>query len=576
MPSDQLQLDSRSTPSSGLYLVTAMAVIAGITFLGLLLPWEAGGESWGYWFFAKLLTEGDGFVMSDRGPIYTLYLFPFLSIPYPLTMAVESFLTTFLCALALTVFLRERLGMAMATFFSVIWIPFFQQNEPSTQALALACLCVALALRYSLLSSAPRHLAVSYALLILAILFRPNFGVFIIFILAYDYYQNQTLHGKWNSLFKTIKPLVSKSSLAIAALVIAFSIFPAHHRWNNAWLASTNWFPQSGQSLGTTSIIGHYNWRYIEKKYGSFEGRDIYFTHQEAFNGATTIGGMIRANPRLFAEIVATNAKNFFPTVTFSLLLPQTTKSMVNGVMAVLAFFVLMYGALRASQDGLMRGFVIASLITVFATSLSYPKTRYLFPFIPVIALSAWWYGKRIESVISRVRFGAIATLGTKIAVPVSLLIFSWHPLCEWAKMNQGKGVVGAETLQSSRAVSMRAAFRDLTRYSADCHGIMSLEHNFFAAFVVDAKRTAVYDVWEIPPFGQFGASQYTGLNPARVDCLFISTNMEQSVGMGTNVRLRFDNYLKPYEAYLLARGGVSIAIPFYGRVVKIQGKISE
>lgn len=541
---------------------TAIACILMATGLGLLLPWEINGESTGYWFFSRLLMDGGGFVTSDRSPIYTVYLLPFLSLPYPLSTQAEYVATTFLAALAMFLFLRARMANGMAAIFSIVWLPFLQLMDPKNQLLALACVCVAFVLRSESFAGGRRWISASYALLVLAALFRPNFAVYFVLMLAYDFY------GHWkardgNAAVQTVRPLASPACLAIVAMAAVFALFPVSHRWNNVWFASTDWVPKNVQSLGAASIIGHFNWRYIAKTYGSFEGHDIYFTHQEAYGGATTVAGMMRANPQLFGEAVLANAKEFFPTAAFSLALPRTGKSFVDSLAAVIAFLAIVYGALRAASDGITRVFVVSGLISIVATSISYPKIRYMLPFVPILALSAWWWGNQLGAALERIPAGAWVKRGNCIAVVLALTFVSWSPLGAWAKLFQSTSTGGEPR------VSMNAAIADLTRLAAECRGVMTGEHEFFGAFVVNAATTRLYDIWEIPPFGNLDASPYGGLDPARVDCLFISFNLEREVGMGTNARLRFDNYIKPYATRLLANGGMSMEIPAYGRLVK-------
>ncbi len=574
------------------HITAALALIAAAVFLSLFFPWEMGGESWGYWFFAKLSAAGKGFVTSDRAPFYTVYLLPFRLLPYPLSTAAESFVTDFLCALGVFWFLTRRLDVWQAALFAILWIPFFEEMPPPTQALALACVCAAFALRSA--PAAGRLLSVSYALLLMAMLLRPNFGVFLVLVLAYDFWQYyRERNGAGRALLRTATPLVRTPCLLVIGFAVALSFAPSPHRWNNAWLATTDWFPGSKQSLGSASIIGHFNWRYIEKQYGTYEGKDIYFTHREAFANAPTVEGMIRANPRLFAEIEAENAVEFFSIADVNWSFFTETTSRVRRALAFLVFLGIVFGAWRACADWqLGRVFVAASVLSAVAAAVSYPKVRYMFPLIPSFGLCAWWYAKKVEELVRRAYNGRFATPIAKSAVLASMLLFSWLPLHTWIMPLRTwirfavvshpwirRAVTSIRPLHKAppgvSIVSMKAAFKELSNEAAGCRGIMTLEHNYFAAFVVDDSRTAVYDVFEIPPFGDFGASPYKGLNPQRVDCLFISSDLEQTIGYGTNIRLRFDHYVRPYEKFLLAHGGASFPISHYGRVVKRGGSLS-
>lgn len=516
------------------------------------LPWEIGGESWGYWFFAKQLVGGSGFLTPDRSPLYTVYLAPFLGLPYPISTTIEGFVSTCICALSVFYFLRWQLGSLLAGLFSILWIPFFQQFEPATQALGLACVCLAFGVRLRSEDANRKQLiGVSYALILAATLFRPNYVVYLFTLFAYDLWSLRREERSTTGAFvEAAKYLLNWPFVALIALAVTFTFFQNPHPWNNVWLCPIDWIPGNSHSLGATSVMGHFNWRYIELKYGSFEGKDIYFTNQEAFAGATSIAGMIQANPTLFAKIIAINIKSFFIVSVFNFQLP--TIPHVQGWLSLLLFLVMCYGAIRAATNKLLLTYVVSTLIIVFLTSLSYPKVRYMFPVVPVIALSAWWYGTKLAVAAAHGINRLWVFRGITIAV---LLLFSVAPLMQW--------------LNPERVSSMKAAFPELKGLASGCKGIMSMESLYFGAFVIDNPEVNNFDIMEIPPFGNYGSSVYKGLATDRVDCLFISSLLESSVGMGTNIQIRYQNYIKPYEKYLVSIGAESHLIPHYGRVIK-------
>ena len=98
----------------------------------------------------------------------------------------------------------------------------------------------------------------------------------------------------------------------------------------------------------------------------------------------------------------------------------------------------------------------------------------------------------------------------------------------------------------------------------------MSLEPTFFGAFL-DIPQSRVYAVWEIPPFGHLHSSPYKGLNPDRIDCVLVSTNLATGIGMATNYQIRYQNFIKPYVDQLISYGAVQYEIPFYGHAIVLQ-----
>ena len=77
-----------------------------------------------------------------------------------------------------------------------------------------------------------------------------------------------------------------------------------------------------------------------------------------------------------------------------------------------------------------------------------------------------------------------------------------------------------------------------------------------------------VYDVWEIPPFGQLGESVYDGLRPDRVDCVLVSDSLTTVVGYATNCQIRYQNYVKPYVEQLQDVGARTYEIQGFGKAV--------
>jgi len=125
------------------------------------------------------------------------------------------------------------------------------------------------------------------------------------------------------------------------------------------------------------------------------------------------------------------------------------------------------------------------------------------------------------------------------------------------------------------RPFSEKAAFSSLNKLSQGCHGIVSLEHMFLGAYA-DVPQSKLIDVWEIPPFGQLGDSEYNGLTAERVNCVFISNELANGTGFATNFRIRYENYIQPYAQQLEADGASVYDIQEYGRAYIMNQKKTE
>ena len=100
---------------------------------------------------------------------------------------------------------------------------------------------------------------------------------------------------------------------------------------------------------------------------------------------------------------------------------------------------------------------------------------------------------------------------------------------------------------------------------SSNCKGLLSLESLFLASFV--NKNINYFSIFEIPPFGKLNDNNnlYNGLQLNRINCVFVSKSLKYSIGGGTNIQLRYENYIKPYTNILIENGAIKHVIPNFG-----------
>ena len=101
-----------------LLLSTVLIIGASISMFN---HWEIGGETWGYWFFSRVLSEGGGFVLFDRSPLYTIYLNAFRWIGYPTSVSIEYVVTTFITLFSIVLLFRRFIGLWTAVFGGLWW-----------------------------------------------------------------------------------------------------------------------------------------------------------------------------------------------------------------------------------------------------------------------------------------------------------------------------------------------------------------------------------------------------------------------------------------------------------------------
>ena len=375
-----------------------LTVIGGVA-LSLLNRWEPGGETWGYWFFARVFAETGEFIIPQRSPIYTVYLNGFRWLGYPDMVTAEFIVTSLIVVAAIVVLFRPYLGLGTAAFAALVWLPFLQVSEPPVQMLALACSCLAVVARRA--EGDRFKFSVSYALLGLAYMFRTTYIVLILLFVGWDIIKIV----KQNKIkFISLRPKLNHDwpIILVVGLFILFVVMQSSHPWNNGHFANTTWFPSQAKTVTEASFIQNYNWQYIELKYGTFVGHDFYFTNQELFRGATTIVGAIVANPQFVIEQLGRNALNAITiVVNLTMLLGIYLLVPFSGYLALFAFIPMLYGAFRASKEESIILLVKGTLLLLGTAIIGMPKTRYMTPFIPVLILSGYWYGTQLNTVLT-------------------------------------------------------------------------------------------------------------------------------------------------------------------------------
>jgi len=567
------------------YIIAGFVVFIAVV-LTLFNRWESSGESWIYWFFARIFAEGGGFIILDRSPLYILYLNVFHWIGYPYSVTIEYLITSFITVISIIVLFKRYLGLWLAVFAAILWLPYLQSSEPHVQSLALACSCFAIVARQS--ENRRVRFASSYALFVLSFMFRITYIIFIFVFLSWDIYRVMK-RGGLKVLVKTVRPQKADWPIVfVSVLFIWFVMMQSSHPWNNGWVSPTEWFPGGGKSLPAASVIQDYNTYYISTKYGTFEGHDFYFTNQQLFKGATDIKGAILANPKYVIEQLERNVTGIIPVAasltSANLLFSSISVLSLRAPILLIFALTVIYGAFRSAKNESMTLFVVANLLTVGAFVIAVPRSRYMVPLVPILIMSAYWYGSQMQgfmqSTIKKIlhpdnnnsgsdRRNWVSAILNLLAVPSFLILFSFGAIIWIVLIRNVLNDLQHEKIHvlESRSDSMKESFQSIIPLIQDCKGIMSLEYTFIGAFM-NVPIDNIYAVFEIPPFGKLGDPDYNGLRPDRIDCLLVSNNLMTNPGQSTNYGIRYQNYIKPYMAELLGMGAALFELPDYGKVI--------
>lgn len=569
----------------------------------MLGHWEMTPESWGYWFFARIFSETGTFIVPDRSPLYTLYLNLFTWMGYPTAVTVQYLVSGTLVIASLVAMFRQYVGLKIALFGAFLWIPYLLQfAEPPVQMISLAFMSLAVLARQS--STSRSWMAISYALLMMAALLRTTCIVGVLVFVAWDVFNFSRQKGL-KELGQVLRPRrVDWPIGVVLVLFVWFSAVQSPHPWNNVWTSTATWAPTSGKSLADAAFIQNFNVAYISRQYGSFEGKDHYFTNQEIFGNASTMMGAIRANPIYVARQVGENISHL-PSALAQITEISTFISIIRGGEEGVLFRIflgliyltlslaIVYGAFRATRDESMVIFLVASAIHTGITALSYVKVRWMYPMIPILLLSAYWYGQTTKQWLER----NIATFmqhrrKTKRAIqfqrwmasaglwltPFFLVLLSngassWVGIYGSVASDLRNGEV--HILEQRDSTSLKASIDQWRPLIRDCKGVLTLENTFVGAFSgMPVER--IYDIWEIPPFGHLNASEYDGLKPDRVDCVLISQALSTEVGGGTNMKIRYENYVRPYVELLQQLGATTYDVRYFGQVVVLRQSLNN
>lgn len=555
-----------------LYIPVALLLLLVIYFQ----PFEDSSESWGYWFFSKILLNNFESVIIDRGPMYVAYLTFFSWLPYPANVDFAAFITIAFFLSAYVYFSSQFVPPAIGIVSIVIWLPYIRGAEPIAQFLGFGIVLLVAALRRRSTDHSLGAFWYTYPLLFSAYLCRPNL---IIFLFLFSILDIRLFLSKEKQ--PCIQKLGEKS--VFACLILGWMLIYVHEQsasaWNNVWFENSYWFPNDGKSLLNGGGIQSLNWMYNKLRTGNPEGADFYITNREIFGGESTYLGAVLRRPDLFGQILVDNVNELPPIITGQLWTPFMSRFDYPLLRSLLLCYVLVSAYLFAYDN---RSLIIywGSVIILASMVINVPKDRYVYPVIVLCMFSAIFSARCIYSYVSlhwplfnfkyladhqgdgdAIQFRSLTAL---IIIGLNMLYGGWNIRSEYPIII--KRALANDLSRPER--SMRLAYPQLKYYSKQCRGIMSLESMFFAAHLTEAHQN-IFSIFEIPPFGDLTHSDYRGLSLERVDCLFISYNLMTQVGAGTTVNTRYRDFIRPYEANLIAGGGSKVEIHNYGVFVR-------
>ena len=413
-------------------LLIVLFCISGMVFIVLFDHWEPTGEEWYYWLFSRIFSEGNGFIILGRSPFYTLYLKLFSWLEYPKSVIVENFINTIIAVFSILIFFKRKIGLWLALFASVLWIPIIHTLFP-TQMLAMAFISMAVTIR---MRNCDRHyISGSYALLAIAFMLRPILIIFLFTFLVWDICR-VAKQKRIKALLKSVQPRLADWPIFLVVILLGwFVAMQSPHKWNNSWISDTKWFPiGEGNSLLWGKFVQDFNTIYIRQRYKEFNGHDFYHTNQELFDGATNLKDAIKANSGFFIKQIGRNIKMTIVHSANWALFPilhiyPIPFSIYQYIMTLIFWIMVMYGAYRFANQDSIKVFFIGCVLLFFAFIVLIPASYYFYVMIFILIASASWYGEKIRLFFYITSKGKLFKVIFLIGVVYLFLSISLHTL---------------------------------------------------------------------------------------------------------------------------------------------------
>ena len=270
--------------------------------------WEPGAESFKNWASAQVFRQTWGFPVLHHGPLYNIYLQFFLFFDYPLSIQLEHFVTHLFAYISIYLLIRRFLPGTPALLLICAWIPLLWTIQGGARVAGIGFLALYfLADRQSALNKGyfPASLGA-------AAFFDSAYIPFLLGHIIGTVLERRSKREPIASLScfwrqGRITPIIVKA--VIILIVILTMFFQSKRSDHNPLLIDYPWapFPQDGAI--TISCLQFGNWNYVTRNVPESEWiyKDWYFTHEDAFGGASSIPEAIFNNPKVFFSHILDN-----------------------------------------------------------------------------------------------------------------------------------------------------------------------------------------------------------------------------------------------------------------------------
>ena len=528
--------------------------------LGAVLPYEPTGESWGYWHFAKELFAGNGFGPIDRSPLYTIYLQLFSLVPGVHSLKTESIITPLIGSIGLFTWAKYYFGSINAYLYSALAYPLLLSLEPTSQSLGLALVvCGFLFLDQGLQYGQVFRVQVGFCMVLLSVLMRSTFALFWIFLVGfYLFGRSKNRQLGWRSrILSLLRVHASPLLIATYLFFIIIGFWHSSHPWSNPNVSTDTWLPKG--TLSYISYVYNYTASYATAYIPSSEWSDYHDTLQSVYGGATSILGMILANPAEFGRTLLANISNFchvgligfYGVISIAF---RIESSIFRGSMLFLAWALLCFACWRTGRNAPINTWLAASAFSIaFLSATSVARNRYMITMLLPFIISGCFYSTiAFRLLADRCRYLLMPKVFTGFLTSLffSILFMSYSPMQVKALVND------------SNDFSIVKATSDLRKVANECRNILTYEHTYFSRFIVDGRRVSISDIQSLPRENKY-------IGPPPFDCIFVSSNLEATRSQYSNVSIRYRHQVVPAVLDMTNSGARQLHVRNYGYVVK-------
>ena len=566
----------------------ALVVLAAGMFLLTPRFFEMGPETWRGWKAALILRDTGAFPLLSIGPLYYIYLIPFLGMDYRAACYVEYAITFLFVYSALFLFFRRYLSFITALCLTCAWIQILGVVDHG-YALGVGFL----ALHFSLPERSPFRTMILPPWLLFAFLCH---GGTLFFLVGHAVGMLLERWKRWRDAKKPWfdVPVWSAPSVmsGFACLILALVLLlPSHRADNDPNMTHMAYGPRTSSSHLATAVMQHVVEAYYTKNHAHTPpscDHEYEATYSECFGNARTLAQALPSHAGLIIGHMAENLRGLRAAVTqlvfgfsvFSFIPPWSYKFVVVAAFLLAFAGAGAYLAARVAAAELAAAFSFVGGTGAFVAFLLLTvlgSWRYTIVLLPVICICLFHAGDAAGWLLSRGRKRPLSGTGVREGLFMALAVFlfvqffftpastyGWREHARALVSGDGLLTAGRPEFPSGSQISYMKAYPELFALISPRARVLSAEAQWVSAFT--RAGLDVFSPYDLP---------CSALTPelkaflGSMDVILLNFNWgEAPQGLGQiSYYLRYEKLLRPFLDEEVAAGRwVEKDVAYFGR----------